>query len=80
LGPGGYEGTGRPTSRNRRHAPDAELRALLAKISTTAEGNLGISPAETALAKQIQSHGAAAIPYLLPLLEHDEARVRRFAG
>ena len=59
---------------------DAELRALLAKIPTTAEGDLGISPAETSLAKQIQAHGAAAIPYLLPLLQHDEARVRQFAG
>ena len=59
---------------------DAELRALLAKIPATAEGDLGISPAETTLAKQIQAHGAAAIPYLLPLLEHDEARVRQFAG
>ena len=59
---------------------DAELRALLAKIPTTAEGDLGISPAKATLAKQIQAHGAATIPYLLPLLEHDEVRVRQFAG
>ena len=56
------------------------LAALVARIPKVAKGDSGISKEETALAKAIQSHKAAAIPLLIPLLDDERASVRTFTG
>lgn len=58
---------------------DARLEALVASIQKVEEGE-GIGPAAQELAKKLQAYQGAAIPYLLPLLESKQAKVRNFAG
>jgi HEAT repeat protein len=60
-------------------ARDADLPALVARISQVQNGS-GIGKADQVLAKQLQAYKADAIPYLLPLLESQEKRIRNFAG
>lgn len=45
-----------------------------------ADGGLGISAEEQALAKEIQTFEATAVPYMLALLESDDKATRQFAG
>ena len=58
---------------------DADLAALVASISTVHDGS-GISQSDTELVRRLQAYKASAIPYLLPLLESKEKRIRDFAG
>lgn len=60
--------------------PPPGLTPLLDRIPVVATDDPGISPAEDALAKQVQGYEASAIPYLLPLLVSEQSRVRRFTG
>ena len=59
---------------------DAHLEALVARIQKVELAGGGIGPAEQELAKQLNAYQGAAIPYLLPLLESKQAKVRKFAG
>ncbi len=61
------------------NALDPDLVALVASISTVQDGT-GIDEAGQILAARLQAYKAKAIPYLLPLLESKEARIRNFAG
>lgn len=57
-----------------------DLTTLIASISQMASASLGIESDGQKLAEQIQRHGASAIPYLLPLLEHPRPGVRELAA
>lgn len=56
------------------------LDACLAMYPTVAIGEPGISPEEQELAKAVLSHGAAAIPGLIKLLESDQTGVSALAA
>lgn len=60
-------------------APEA-LAALLRRIPDVASDSAGMSPGEVALAKDIQTFAATAIPHVIALLDSDESRIRQFAG
>jgi HEAT repeat protein len=60
--------------------PGESLESLLARVPDVARGGDGVGSDEQALAKAIQAHGQAAIPYVLPLLKSERANVRGFAG
>jgi HEAT repeat protein len=68
------------SSRGSSSTEQDALAALIARIPVVARGDPGIGPAEQRLASEILAHGAAAIPWVLPLLESDQSNVRSFAG
>ena len=59
---------------------EVALRALTNALIRIATDTPGISPKQKAIAERIQKFGAASIPYLLPLLEHEKPSVRTLAG
>ncbi len=61
------------------HACDT-LEACIAKFPEIAIDGPGVGRAGSELADQVLSYGEDAIPYLIPLLEHEHAGVRRLAG
>ncbi|MBK6691014.1 MAG: HEAT repeat domain-containing protein [Myxococcales bacterium] len=60
--------------------PPEALAALLRKVPLVTSKDRGISDEQAALAKAIQAYGAAAVPYLLPLLSSPEPHIRYIAG
>ncbi|AKQ68432.1 PBS lyase HEAT-like repeat protein [Myxococcus hansupus] len=56
------------------------LPALLERMPYVVTDAKGLSLSEESLAQEIQAHGAAAIPHLLPLLNSDSEPLRDFAG
>lgn len=56
------------------------LQQLVERIPEVVDDSGGIGTDAQELASRIQAHGAAAIPYLLPLFREESEPIRDFAG
>lgn len=58
----------------------SDAKELVEKLKKTAQPGEGITSREQKIAERVQAAGAAAIPYLLPLLRDDDEEVRALAA